>query len=66
MLLALLAALLLGVASGTITGLIPGIHINLIGVFLISLTASFLSFINPIYFVVFIVSMANGYNSHFY
>ena len=58
MLLAILAALLLGVTCGTITGLIPGIHINLIGIFLVSLSASLFSSINPIYFVVFIVSMA--------
>ncbi|MFH1608080.1 MAG: tripartite tricarboxylate transporter permease, partial [archaeon] len=40
------------------TGLTPGIHINLIGVFLVSLSISFLSSIEPIYFVVFIVAMA--------
>ncbi len=50
--------LLLGVMAGTMTGLIPGIHINLVGVSLIALSASLLSSINPIYFVVFIVSMA--------
>jgi len=58
MLFEILLFLCLGILFGICTGLIPGIHINLIGVFLISLTASFLSFINPIYFVVFIVSMA--------
>ena len=62
--------LLVGILAGTITGLIPGIHINLIGIFLVSLSAlppnsaiwgtlsSALCQINPIYFVVFIVSMA--------
>ncbi len=58
MLIEIILFLFLGIVFGTCTGLIPGIHINLIGVFLISLAASFLSFLNPIYFVVFIVSMA--------
>lgn len=47
--------LTLGVFVGTFTGLIPGIHINLVGAFLVS--ASFLSIINPIYLVVFIVGL---------
>ena len=58
MLIEILLFLFLGIVFGTITGLIPGIHINLIGVFLIALAASFLSFLNPIYFVVFITAMA--------
>ncbi len=58
MLIEILLFLFLGIAFGILTGLIPGIHINLVGVFLITLAASFLSFLNPIYFVVFIVSMA--------
>lgn len=49
---------LLGIFFGTITGLTPGIHINLIGVFLISLSASLLVSVSPIYLMVFIVSMA--------
>lgn len=58
MLIEIIIALLLGILAGTITGLIPGIHINLIGVFLISISATFLSFILPIYFIVFVVAMA--------
>jgi len=58
MLFEILLFVLLGIIFGICTGLIPGIHINLVGVFLIALAASFLSFINPIYFVVFIVAMA--------
>jgi len=50
--------LFLGILAGTFTGLIPGIHINLIGIFLISLSATLLSSILPIYFVVFVVAMA--------
>jgi len=58
MLIEILLFLFLGILFGILTGLIPGIHINLVGVALISLAASFLSFLNPIYFVVFIVAMA--------
>jgi putative membrane protein len=58
MLIELIIALLLGCTIGTFTGLIPGIHINLIGIFLVSLSVSLFSSINPIYFVVFISSMA--------
>ena len=57
MLIEIIIALLLGIAFGTLTGLTPGIHTNLIGVFLISLSVSLLSGVNPTYFVVFIVSM---------
>ncbi|MFQ5532162.1 MAG: tripartite tricarboxylate transporter permease, partial [Candidatus Nanoarchaeia archaeon] len=58
MLIEIIAALLLGCIMGTFTGLIPGIHINLIGVFIVTLSTSFLAFLNPIYLVVFISSMA--------
>jgi len=59
MLIQILLFLLLGIIAGTFTGLIPGIHVNLIGIFLISLASTnfFLAF-NKIYFVVFIVAMA--------
>jgi putative membrane protein len=58
MLAEILVFLLLGILIGSITGLIPGIHINLVGVSIVALSVSFLSSINPIYLVVFIVSMA--------
>jgi putative membrane protein len=58
MLIQLLFFLFIGIIVGTITGLIPGIHINLIGVFLISLSVSLFSSINPIYLIVFIAAMA--------
>ena len=48
----------LGILAGTFTGLAPGIHINLIGVSLVALSASLLSSINPLYLVVLIVAMA--------
>ena len=50
--------MLLGILAGTLTGLIPGIHINLVGVSLVALSASLLSSVNPLYLVVLIVSMA--------
>ena len=58
MILALIAALLLGVLSGTITGLSPGIHINIVGAALVSLSAAAFSSILPLYLVVFIVAMS--------
>lgn len=56
--LTLIAALLLGVAFGTFTGITPGIHINLIAVILISFVAFLLTITEPIILVIFIVSMA--------
>jgi len=50
--------MLLGIIFGTLTGLVPGIHINLVGVSLVALSVSFLSPVNPLYLVVFIVAMA--------
>ena len=58
MLLQILLFLFAGIFAGTITGLIPGIHINLIGVFLISLSTSLFISINPVFLIVFIASMA--------
>ena len=58
MLIEIILFLFLGITAGTITGLIPGVHINLIGAFLISLSASFLFSISSVYLVVFISSMA--------
>ncbi|MDP4039482.1 MAG: tripartite tricarboxylate transporter permease [Candidatus Pacearchaeota archaeon] len=57
MLIEIIIALLLGCLIGTFTGLIPGIHINLIAVILISSLSSF-SNIQPIYFAIFITSLA--------
>ncbi len=58
MLIEILLAIFIGIFSGTITGLVPGIHINLVGVFLVSLSATLLLPITPLYLVVFITSMA--------
>ncbi|PIN90953.1 hypothetical protein COU60_01265 [Candidatus Pacearchaeota archaeon CG10_big_fil_rev_8_21_14_0_10_34_76] len=50
-------ALLLGITAGTITGLIPGIHINLIAVILLANLSNLTSF-QPTVLAIFIVSMA--------
>lgn len=58
MLLEILVFLGLGVLAGSFTGLFPGIHINLVGAFLVSLSAGILSSFNPLFLGVFIVAMA--------
>ncbi|MFH1425341.1 MAG: tripartite tricarboxylate transporter permease [archaeon] len=59
MLLELLLALLIGVSAGTITGLFPGIHINLVAAGLLALTAGgFFLGVDAMVLVVFIVAMA--------
>lgn len=56
MLVEIIISLFIGILIGIFTGLIPGIHINLIGAFIITLISSF--YLNPIYAIVFIVSLA--------
>ena len=58
MLIEIILFLFFGIFAGTITGLIPGIHINLIGAILVSLSVSLFYSVNSIYIVVFIVAMA--------
>ncbi len=58
MLIEILLFLLLGIIAGIFTGLLPGIHINLIGVFLITILPTSLGFIDPVYLIIFVVSMA--------
>ena len=55
MLLEILLFLIIGIAFGTLTGLTPGIHINLVSGIL--LTISFAG-LNPVYLVTFVTSMA--------
>jgi len=57
MILELILVFLLGILSGTFTGLAPGIHINLIAAILVSLVSKF-SFISPLSAVTFIVAMS--------
>ncbi len=58
MLIEILIFLLLGIIAGTITGLFPGVHINLVGAALVSLSATLFFSLNPVYLAVFIISMA--------
>lgn len=58
MLLELFLAITLGILFGTLTGLIPGIHINLIGALLISISVLLIQFTTPTILIIFIVSMA--------
>ncbi|MCH8945374.1 MAG: tripartite tricarboxylate transporter permease [Nanoarchaeota archaeon] len=58
MLIQIFLFLFLGILVGIFTGLIPGIHVNLIGIILISFISSIFFSINPIYLVVFIISLA--------
>ncbi|GAG22184.1 unnamed protein product, partial [marine sediment metagenome] len=54
----ILVALFLGICAGIITGLIPGIHINLISLILVSVSGYFLGFTNGLVLGVFIIAMA--------
>ena len=58
MLIEILIFLLLGIIAGTFTGLFPGIHINLVGAALVSLSATLFFSLNPVFLAVFIISMA--------
>ena len=57
MLLELVLALTIGIFAGIITGLTPGIHVNLVSAFLLA-SLSFFSAISPITLVIFIVAMS--------
>jgi len=58
MLIQILIFMLIGIIAGTFTGLVPGIHMNMIGATLIALSASLLASVNPVYLIVFITAMA--------
>ncbi len=58
MLIEIISFLFFGILFGIFTGLAPGIHINLVSLILVSLSSSLLVFVNPIYFIVFIVAMS--------
>jgi len=58
MLIEIILAILIGCTMGTITGLIPGIHINLIAIMLLSISAFLLNFTSPLTLIIFITSMA--------
>ena len=54
----ILLAVLIGCGFGIITGLIPGIHVNLVSMMLISMSGYLLGFTQPIVLGVFIIALA--------
>lgn len=58
MLIELTMALIIGIIVGTITGLTPGIHINLVAIMLLNFSAFLLNLTTSITLVIFITSMA--------
>lgn len=54
----ILIAMVLGVASGIITGLTPGLHINLVSVLVLSFSPFLLQMTSPIVLGVYIIAMA--------
>jgi len=58
MFLEILIALILGILAGCFTGLIPGIHVNLISLMVLGASGYFLGFIQGTTVSVFIISMA--------
>ncbi len=58
MLFEILIAVGLGILAGCITGLIPGIHINLVSLLVLSGSVFLLQYTSPLILVIFIVSMA--------
>ncbi|MDP3918541.1 MAG: tripartite tricarboxylate transporter permease [Nanoarchaeota archaeon] len=54
----ILVVMIVGIGLGIITGLIPGIHVNLISVVLLSISPFLLTFLSPLLVAVIIISMA--------
>ena len=54
----ILITLVGGICLGIITGLIPGVHVNLISVLLLSLSLYLSEFLNPMQIAIVIISMA--------
>jgi putative membrane protein len=58
MILEFIIALLLGISAGVVTGLIPGIHINLVGIILVAIISKLFLNIQDVFIIAFIVAMA--------
>lgn len=58
MILNLLLAILIGTTLGIFTGLIPGIHINLVSILILTLSPIFLNYTSPLILSIIIISMA--------
>ena len=53
----LIIAAIAGIGAGIFTGLVPGIHVNLVSVLLITLSSSLLGFASPLALATFIISL---------
>src|SRR3989338_568180 len=58
MFLEILLAIVAGVSAGVITGLTPGIHVNLVSVFVVGMSGFLLSITSPIPVAVFLLAMS--------
>ncbi|MBT5271817.1 hypothetical protein HN695_00510 [Candidatus Woesearchaeota archaeon] len=58
MLLETISCIFIGVFAGIITGLTPGIHINLVSLLVISSSPFLLNYLSPISLAIFVISMA--------
>ncbi|MBS3172234.1 tripartite tricarboxylate transporter permease [Candidatus Woesearchaeota archaeon] len=58
MFLEILIAIILGCIIGILTGLTPGVHINLVALIVVSISAYLLRFTNPLVIAIFIISVA--------
>lgn len=58
MFLEIVFALAAGTAAGIVTGLTPGVHINLVSVMLLAASPALLTFVSPLFLAVFIIAMA--------
>ena len=58
MFLEILLAIYIGCLLGVVTGLVPGVHINLVAVMLLSASPFLLQFVNPIILGALIVAMS--------
>lgn len=58
MLIEILFVLLLGIIAGSITGLTPGLHINLVALLLLVSSGFFLNYFSPLALAIFIISMS--------
>jgi len=54
----ILIATMIGICSGIVTGLVPGVHINLVSVLLVSASGYLLGIFSPISFGAFIMAMS--------
>ena len=54
----ILITLIFGIIIGTITGIMPGLHVNTVGIIIFSTSPTLLSITNPLVISTFLVSIA--------